>query len=141
MIRTRVLIAAPDAGLLARYRTALGDRGFEVDTAASGIDCLSRLRQFRPDVLVLQPDLPWGQGEDVLARMHQDADVRPIPVIVLSTQAGQDDLARLAPFPVHQYERQPVPPGRLADRIQHALGGQQPSPGPHPSPAAPLVWP
>src|SRR5205823_2779004 len=63
----RVLIADSDRGLARLCRRALEGSGSAVETAADGLECLSRLRAFRPNLLVLEPELPWGSGEGVLA--------------------------------------------------------------------------
>jgi CheY-like chemotaxis protein len=59
----RLLLADAEPGLTEIYRRALAGNGFEVATAHTSLDCLVRLRTFRPDVLVLDPELPWGQGQ------------------------------------------------------------------------------
>ena len=56
----RVLLADPDEALPALYREPLGDEGFEVVTAFSGIECVARLQERVPDLLVLEPQMPWG---------------------------------------------------------------------------------
>jgi len=61
----RVLIADPDERVLTSYREFLWQEGFEVDTVTNAIDCVARLRERVPDVLVLDPDLPWGGGSGV----------------------------------------------------------------------------
>jgi DNA-binding response OmpR family regulator len=78
----RVLLADHESSLRTLYVNALPMYGFEVATAASGLDCVALLRSFRPDVLVLEPDLPWGQGEGVLARMREDAEVPSVPFLL-----------------------------------------------------------
>ena len=62
----RVLMADPDESLRPVYRGPLFEEGFELVTAASGLECVARLRDRVPDVLVLEPQLPWGGGEGVL---------------------------------------------------------------------------
>ena len=67
----RVLMADPDESLQPVYREPLLQEGFELATAASGLECVARLRERVPDVLVLEPQLPWGGGEGVLAMMGE----------------------------------------------------------------------
>ena len=63
----RVLLADPDRSLTAVYRKPLSREGFEVVAAFSGLECVARLREQVPDVLVLEPQLPWGGGEGILS--------------------------------------------------------------------------
>ena len=71
----RVLMADPDECLPLAYRESLSREGFELVTAASGLECVARLRERVPDVLVLEPQLPWGGGDGVLAMMGEVSDV------------------------------------------------------------------
>ena len=61
----RVLIADPDKLLLAAYSQHLTQRGASVSTARTGLECLEKLMQSVPDVLVLEPELLWGGGDGV----------------------------------------------------------------------------
>jgi CheY-like chemotaxis protein len=79
----RVLIADPDSSLALLYAEVLERSGYEVKLTTSGLDCLARLRSFRPDVLVLDPNLPWGGGDGVLALMQEES-LEDAQVILLS---------------------------------------------------------
>ena len=114
----RVLIADSDQCLLASYRETLLHSGFEVATAADGLVCLDRLRQFRPDVLVLEPSLPWGGGDGVLTLMHEEADLPLVPVIILTSGGDRGLLYRLARFHVEGYHVKPLEGKALLERIQ-----------------------
>ena len=67
----RVLIADPDEYLLDSCREHLEQHGLEVVTATTGLECVQRLRESAPDVLVMEAALPWGWGDGVLAMMHE----------------------------------------------------------------------
>jgi DNA-binding NtrC family response regulator len=66
------LLADPDEVLLEIVQSFLFDRGHEAEVASNGLECMSWLRQFVPDVLVLDQDLLWGGSDGVLARMIDD---------------------------------------------------------------------
>jgi DNA-binding response OmpR family regulator len=82
-MQIRVLITEPDRPLLETYERFLTQRGFQLLTATNGPDCVTALRQHRPDVLLLEPDLPddWGQR---LLQMMQEGQIPAVPVVVLS---------------------------------------------------------
>jgi DNA-binding response OmpR family regulator len=120
----RVLIADTDEHLLESYREQLGQQGFDVITATSGMECVEKLREYVPDVLVLEPSIPWGGGDGVLAMMHEDSDVPLLPVIVLTHGRDHGVLYRLAPFQVDDYQAKPLNATRLAQRIR-TLATQQ----------------
>lgn len=117
----RVLIADPDEYLLDHYREYLEQHGFEVVTATSGVECVEKLRECSLDVLVLEPSIPWGWGDGVLATMHEDARIPSVPVIVLTYGQDRGVLYRLAPFKVDDYQLKPIRPNQLAQRIRSLL--------------------
>jgi CheY-like chemotaxis protein len=101
----KVLVAFTNERWVEVLREFLRERDCEVETVAQGVDCLPKLRQFLPDVLVLDRDLPWGGGDGVLACMRDDAHTATIPVVVMDG-AGQAPLA-VEP-PVVDCVRRPV---------------------------------
>jgi carbon storage regulator CsrA len=117
----RVLIADADECLLESYRTCLEHQGFVVITATSGLECVARLRDSSPDVLVLDPALPWGGGDGVLALMAEEPDVPRVPVIALAVGIDRGGLYRLASFGIDDFHRQPLSGSRLGERIRAVL--------------------
>jgi DNA-binding response OmpR family regulator len=121
LMLARVLITDPDEYLLVHYRDYLEEHGFEVATATTGVECVERLREFSPHVLVLEPSIPWGSGDGVLAVMHEEPDVPLVPVIVLTYGRDRSILYRLAPFRIDDYQTKPLRPRQLIERIQLVL--------------------
>ena len=95
--------------------------GFEVATALSGLECIARLRERAPDVLVLEPQLPWGGGEGVLAIMGEIPELASVPVMVLTSCRDPHILERVARFPISDYQVKPLTPDRLAERLRSLL--------------------
>ena len=114
----RVLIADAEQYLLDCYRADLAQQGFDVITATNGVECVEKLRERAPDVLVLEPSIPWGGGDGVLALIREGADVPQVPVIILTYGRDHGVLYRLAPFQVDDYQTKPLIATRLAERIR-----------------------
>lgn len=64
-------------------------------TAMQGRLCLDLSREHRPDLILLDMNLPDMQGEDVLRQLQNDARTREIPVAVLSADADPGQMKRL----------------------------------------------
>ena len=118
LMSVRVLLADPDDYLLDYYRRSLERQGVAVITATTGLECMERLRDSAPDLLVMDPALPWGWGDGVLALMHEDADVPLIPVIVLTDGRDHSLLYRLARFHLDGYQVKPVGAKQLVEQIR-----------------------
>jgi DNA-binding response OmpR family regulator len=123
----RVLIADPDICLLDSYREYLEQHGFDVAVATTGLECVERLRRSAPDVLVLDPSIPWGYGDGVLAMMRQEPDIPVVPVIVLTYGYDRGLLYRLAPYRIDDYQTKPLSAKRLIQRIEALLASRQPA--------------
>jgi len=80
-----LLIADGDMPRRDLYSRLFTDRGYVVETATGGLQCLAQLRRLRPAVLVVHSDLPWGGGGGVLARMREDSDLPAVPVVLVGT--------------------------------------------------------
>jgi CheY-like chemotaxis protein len=120
----RVLLADGEPGLTRLYQSALAGDGFSVAVVHDALACLAQLRSSRPDVLVLDPDLPWGQGMGILARMREDPDLPVVPVILLCGAVRPEHHMALAGLLAAECYQKPVPPAQLADRIRLLSSGR-----------------
>jgi two-component system cell cycle response regulator DivK len=87
----------PDA--LEVWDLFLSAAGFTVVTATDGVDGLARARALRPDVIVLDLQMPGLSGTEVARALRADAATRHIPLIAATghSPTSHDD-ARAAGF-------------------------------------------
>jgi CheY-like chemotaxis protein len=62
----------------------------------------------RPDVILLDLNLPRVDGREVLAHIKEDKDLRRIPVVVLTTSRSDEDILRTYDLHVNCYITKPV---------------------------------
>jgi CheY-like chemotaxis protein len=62
----------------------------------------------RPDLVLLDLNLPRKDGREVLAAIKQDADLRRIPVVVLTTSSDEADILRSYNLHANCYITKPV---------------------------------
>jgi two-component system, chemotaxis family, response regulator Rcp1 len=98
-----VLLVEDDPGdvLIAREALAAGRLSTDLHVVTDGVDALSYLRRtdefseaIRPDLILLDLNLPRKSGHEVLAEVKQDPDLRRIPVVVLTTSQAPEDIAK-----------------------------------------------
>ena len=111
-----VKLADADEGVLVGTRLFLLLHGYEVETAAGGVECLNKLRRQSNPVLVLNVELPWGGGDGVLALLGADPTLAHIPVI-LTTNGPVDRARALGTAAVCRVLPKPVGPDVLLDVI------------------------
>ena len=73
----------------------------EILTVRDGMDAMAFLRRKgeyqdapRPDLIVLDLNLPKKDGREVLAEIKNDPNLKRIPVVVLTTSRNEDDIVR-----------------------------------------------
>ena len=117
----QVLMADPDVSFSRLYRGPLARQGLEVVTAFSGLECIDRLRGFPPDLLLLEPQLPWGGGDGILAMMGEASWLASVPVMILTSCQDPQLMNRVSRFPISGYRLKPLAPHRLAKSIRALL--------------------
>jgi two-component system, chemotaxis family, response regulator Rcp1 len=76
------------------------------------LDCLRRKGKFkdsvRPDLILLDLNLPVKDGREVLAQIKADADLKRIPVVILTTSKAEEDILRTYNLHANCYITKPV---------------------------------
>lgn len=114
----RILVATPDAFLLAEYTSALREGELDVSMATSGVQCLEQLGSIVPDLVVLDTDLLWGGADGVLAVLADDPTFPAVPAMVVSSKYSRSALYQVGRFVVTDYQLKPLSGKRLLQRIR-----------------------
>ena len=83
--------------------------------ARDGVEAMAFLRREgayadarRPDLVLLDLNLPRKDGREVLSEMKEDPDLRLIPVVVLTTSEAEQDVLRMYQLRANCYITKPV---------------------------------
>lgn len=91
----------------------------EATTVAEGLEQAGRLR---PDMILLDVQLPDGDGWDLCAAMKRDAGLRAVPILMLSGKRMQpEERARGIELGADDYMAKPFDPSELWLRIEAIL--------------------
>jgi CheY-like chemotaxis protein len=102
----RALARRPDVRLLSATRADAGLR-------AAG--------EARPDLILLDLNLPDGSGHDLLRRLRDEPETRNVPVVVVSAHTPQHGARALDGLGVRDYLTKPIDIGRLLELVdEHA---------------------
>jgi len=101
-------------------------QGFEMIAAADGREAVLAARQHRPDLILMDLDMPILDGRGAMRALKSDPHTFKIPIIVLTAHASPEDVAEAAAYDCAAYETKPVVLRRLLERIRTVLGPREP---------------
>jgi DNA-binding response OmpR family regulator len=128
-----VLLIDDDPLVLKAYGDAMRRRGYQVETAADGLEAMKLVMALKPDLVVLDLFMPKVEGKYVLKFIRSQAELKFVRVIVLS-EASLSDAAQpaLALSPDLVLHKSDCTASLLADKIKELLETANPSvPDPH----------
>lgn len=79
-----ILIIDDQPFFVTMQQNMLKQQGYRVLAATNGADGLARAKQFKPDLILLDIEMPGMDGFAVCEKLKQDAELREIPVVVLT---------------------------------------------------------
>jgi CheY-like chemotaxis protein len=101
--------------LIAREALRAGSVSTNLSVVRDGIEAMAYLRREdsyaeagRPDLILLDLNLPRKSGHEVLAEVKGDDSLRRIPVVVLSTSAAAEDIVKSYDLHANVYVPKPV---------------------------------
>ena len=112
-----VLLAEDDPGDVLLVRESFQDHkvGNTLTVVSDGVEAMALLRRegrytdaARPDLVILDLNLPRMNGTEVPAEIKSDQGLKSIPVVVLTTSEAADDVARSYQLHANAYITKPV---------------------------------
>ncbi|MBF0678148.1 MAG: response regulator [Devosia sp.] len=86
-----ILIAEDEPSILESLDFILRRAGWSIGSVTDGDVVVDTIRRIRPRMLVLDVMLPKRSGFDVLKQIRGDADMRRLPVLILTAKGQQQD--------------------------------------------------
>jgi signal transduction histidine kinase/CheY-like chemotaxis protein len=120
---TRVLVVEDDPDQLASISAALAEPNWQIVEAGNGRVGLERMRDFPPDVIVLDLMMPEMDGFEFMAKLQANPDWQEIPVFVMTAlDLSEQDRRRLNVGIEKILSKGHFGPRDLAARIRSMLG-------------------
>lgn len=123
--RGAILVVDDDEGNRDVLNRRLSRQGYEVTTAESGPQALRLLRKTKFDLVLLDLIMPVMDGDQVLAKIKSDPQLRHVPVIMLSAVDELDSVVRCILMGAEDYLSKPYNPVLLQARIGACLERQR----------------
>jgi len=117
-----ILIIEDDKFLRELIAQKLIKEGFEISEAVDGEEGIKKVKEEKPDLVLLDLILPGIDGFEVLSRMREESTLTSIPVIILSNLGQKEDVEKgLKLGAVDYLIKAHFTPGEIIDKIRAAL--------------------
>ena len=117
-MREKILLIEDDIEFLNLTRTWLHNAGYEVFTAGDGVEGMRRIYSSRPDIVVLDANIPKMDGWEVCRRIR---DMSDIPVLMVTVNGQKSDKLKGFTMGADDYLPKPVDFHELIARVQAIL--------------------
>lgn len=115
--KRKVLIVDDDVDLVDLMRDAFERDGrFDIRTANNGFDAGMLVKEFRPDLVVLDVMLPDINGREVCVRVRSDSTLDEVKIICISGMIEQDKVADLRAAGANDFMQKPFTIEKLMER-------------------------
>ncbi len=117
-----VVMVVDDSITVRKVTTRLLERNdFEVITAKDGVDALTVLGEIRPDVMLLDIEMPRMDGFELATIIRHDEAMKDLPIIMITSRTGEKHRERAEQIGVNQYMGKPYNEVDLLDSISALL--------------------
>src|SRR6476660_9583145 len=120
--KRKVLLVDDDPDLVEMMSKVLEDDGrFEVRIAGNGFDAGMMVKEYRPDLIVLDVMLPDINGKEVCLRVRADQTLEDVRIICISGMIEDDKIQELRDAGANDFVKKPFDVENLVDRICQLL--------------------
>jgi two-component system, cell cycle response regulator DivK len=104
------------------FRAVLERRGFQVVEAADGEGAVRLAEEDRPDLILMDVNLPWMDGWEVTRRLKAVPRTAAIPVVAVSAHVGEEGSALADDSGCSAFLSKSEDPRRVADVVTSLIG-------------------
>jgi DNA-binding response OmpR family regulator len=125
--KKKLLIVDDDADLIELMSDSFARDGrFDIRTANNGFDAGMKVKEFRPDLVILDVMLPDINGREVCQRVRSDDTLDTVKIICISGMIEQDKVADLKAAGANDFMQKPFQVDRLIERACDLLEIEKP---------------
>ena len=120
----RILVVEDDNSLsvLLRLIMKVQQEDWDVSSAANGVEALSQVDKFRPDLILLDIMMPEMDGLEVVRHLRGDERHKDQKIVILSALSDPETQRKAKEAGVLEYWIKPISPDELRDGMLRVLG-------------------
>ncbi|MNQ49940.1 Chemotaxis protein CheA [compost metagenome] len=129
--RPTLVMVVDDSVTVRKVTSRLLERnGMNVLTAKDGVDAISQLQEHRPDIMLLDIEMPRMDGFEVATLVRHDEHLKDLPIIMITSRSGEKHRERALAIGVNEYLGKPYQESLLLESIARLVDRQPVGRGP-----------
>ena len=117
----KILVVDDEPDYVTTIRCRLEWSHYEVITATNGAEAIEKAISERPDLVLLDTNMPVMNGHEVLERLKQHSELKDTPVIMVTALCEAQDIAKASSYGIADYVAKPFDFADLVEKIANAL--------------------
>lgn len=118
----RILIVEDNDLNYKLFRDLLEAHGYDTLHTRDGMEVLGLARTYKPDLILMDIQLPEVSGLEVTRWLKDDVSLRQIPVIAVTAFAMKGDEEKIRAGGCEAYLAKPIPVGKFIETVKQFLG-------------------
>ena len=107
-VAKRVLVVEDNELNLKLFCDLLRAHEFAAEPVSDGREAVARAREFAPDLVVMDIQLPHVSGDELIRQMKADSQLQAIPIMAVTAYAGMGDEGRIRAAGANAYVSKPI---------------------------------
>ena len=91
------------------------------DEAGDGVEALKKIRERSYDLVITDINMPMMDGLKLVSIVRQDASLAKMPIVIVTTEAGQADRDRAFALGANEYFTKPIQAPTVARKVKELL--------------------
>jgi two-component system, cell cycle response regulator DivK len=117
-VAKRVLVVEDNELNLKLFCDLLRAHDFAAEPVADGREAVAKARDFAPDLVVMDIQMPHVTGLELIREMKRDATLRRIPIMAVTAYAGREDEERIRAAGANAYVSKPISLARFMEEVR-----------------------
>jgi two-component system, cell cycle response regulator DivK len=117
-----VLIVEDNELNMKLFRDLLEAHGYQTSGTSNGFEALNLVRKMRPDLILMDIQLPQVSGLEVTRWIKDDPELRGIPVVAVTAFAMKGDEERIREGGCEAYLSKPISVGKFIETVRRFIG-------------------
>jgi two-component system cell cycle response regulator DivK len=120
-VAKRVLVVEDNELNLKLFCDLLRAHEYLPEGVRDGREAVYRARDFRPDLVIMDIQLPHVSGYELIVQLKADETLRSIPIMAVTAYAGREDEERIRAAGADSYVSKPISLARFVDEVSGLL--------------------